>query len=349
MYDDFYCALKGPLRKMNLDNSYLRLRHRIYNSHPLIQYTADKYLYLKKYRQHVKLARISPELLVHTVYRQAMQKAPDGLLNPLLFNEKLNWLKLHWYDPRAIVCSNKFAVRSYVRELGLGDILINLCGQGEYNSFDEIDFSELPDRFVLKPTHDSGHCLICRDKSHFDIKLAKKNFEYWLKVDYCYMAGEWPYHSEKPTIICEDLLEDCENGELFDYKFFCFNGIPEMIFLYSNRVNQLKCDIYNLNWEKQDYRYKPEPSGKIFPRPKKLDDMIRYAGILSKGFPFVRVDFYEVAGRVYFGEMTFFHGGGRNRFFPEVLDRHFGNKIILPDEIHDPWKILRITEKRKKR
>lgn len=319
------------------------MRHRIYNSHPLIQSTAEKYLFIKKYKQHVKLARISPELLVSSVYSQAMHLPADRLLNPQTFNEKLNWLKLHWYDPRAITCSNKYTVRSYVKECGLEEILIDLCGQGEYCCFDEIDFSKLPNQFVLKPTHDSGHCLICHDKELFDVKLARRKFDWWLKVDYCYMAGEWPYHTEKPTIICERYLEDHETGELYDYKFFCFNGEPEMIFLYSNRAKQLKCDIYNLNWEKQDFLYKPESSGKTFLRPKKLDDMIQYAKTLSKGYPFVRVDFYEVDSNIFFGELTFFHGGGRNRFLPAELDRYFGDKIILPNEIQNPWEILNIT------
>ncbi len=132
------------------------------------------------------------------------------------------------------------------------------------------------------------------------------------------MSGEWPYHSEK-YIVCEKYLEDKKAEELLDYKIFCFNGKPELIFFVSDRVHHARSDFYDLEWNILPFRWEYEPSGKIFPKPSKLEDMIAYAKILSEGFPFVRVDFYQIDGKVYFGELTFFHWGGLEIFNPKVL------------------------------
>ncbi len=266
-------------------------------------------------------------------YRRYFKKKLD-LSNPQSFNEKMMWLKAYWFDENAIICSDKNSVRSFVEDKGYGHILIKQIAL--FDSPSEIDLSKLPDRFVLKPTHDSGHVIFCNEKSAFDIKKAQRRLKKWLKIDYEYMGGEWVYHSNSKKIVCEEFLEDKEAGELFDYKFFCFNGEPELVFFVSDRAKHAKSDFYDLNWNLMDFRWIYEPSGKLHPKPKLLDEMIHIARVLSKGFPFVRVDLYEVSGRIYFGEMTFFHGGGCGWFKPDSIDYDLGRKIELPKP-GTPW------------
>ena len=278
-----------------------------------------------------------PEYIIRDMYKNVFGREPD-LDAPITFNEKLQWLKLYWYDERATICSNKHLVRSYVEQKGLGDLLIPQYGV--YNSPKEIDFTSLPDKFVLKPSHDSGHVILCTDKTAFDQIGAVKKLEKWLNVDYEFMSGEWPYSGLK-YIVCEKFLEDKKAGELLDYKFFCFSGEPYLCFFCSDRKNHVKSDFYDMNWVKQDFRWYYEPSGRVFEKPETFELMKKYAQILSEGFPFVRVDFYEVEGKVYFGELTFFHGGGLGWFKPDEIDRQLGEQLILPQKSNPlPWDIV---------
>lgn len=257
--------------------------------------------------------------------------------NPLTFNDKMQWLKVYWFDPRVVQCCDKDKVREYVSEKGLSELLIPQIAV--FKNINEININMLPDKFVLKPSHDSGHTYICTDKNSFDLKRAKRELAKWLACDYAFRGMEWAYHNNHPTIVCEELIEpDHEAGELFDYKFFCFNGKPEYIFFVSDRQNEAKSDFYDMNWQLQNFRWFYEPSGKIHPRPKCFAQMAKYAEILAKDFPFVRVDFYEANGKVYFGELTFFHGSGYGWFKPEEWDRKFGDKIELPEKTSlNPW------------
>lgn len=309
---------------------------------PSLYVKYEERVFKMTYRYHQKLLKKSPETLIKHVFIKNFNKEIN-LESPRTFNEKLNWLKLNWYDERARMCSDKYLVRDYVRKKGLGHLLNPLCGKEVYKNPDQIDLSELPERFILKATHDSGHNIICTDKNKINMKLAKKKMKWWLKIDYSVMSGEWAYKNNNPRIICEEYLEDKEKGELLDYKFFCFNGRPEMIFLASDRKNHAKSDFYDLNWNKLPFRWIYEPSGKIFKKPEMLQEMIKYAAILSEGFPFVRVDFYEIKGQVYFGELTFFHGGGCGWFKPESVDLELGEKIILPLK-QNPWDKIRESD-----
>lgn len=298
------------------------------------------------YKHNRKLALSGhPEEIVKEMYFKAFGKMPD-LENPKTYNEKLQWMKLYWYDERARICASKHFVRDYVKQKGLGDILIPQLGV--YKSTDEIDFDALPDRFVLKPSHDSGHIIICKDKSSFDRQKAVSDLNKWMKTDYEFMSGEWQYHGER-VIVCEEFMEDKKVGELLDYKFFCFSGKPELCFFCSDRRHHVKSDFYDMDWNKQDFRWLYEPSGKVFPRPENLETMIKYAEILSEGFPHVRVDFYEIEGKIYFGELTFFHGGGLGWFKPEEIDYRLGDLIKLPEKASPtPWEMI-IKENREKK
>jgi len=278
-----------------------------------------------------------PESHVKTLYKKYMGCDLD-LQSPQTLTEKLNWLKVFWYDPVAFECSDKLMVREYVKRKNLGRILNELyC---VWDDADDIDLTGLPEEFVLKTTHDSGHIAICTEKARFDLKAAKRMFRKAMRYDYCFFSAEWPYQTNRPRIICERLLKDEKAGEIFDYKFYCFNGKPFCIFFASDRKNHVKADYYDLDWNLLPFRWRYEPSGKVYPAPQRLKEMTEYARILSEGFPFVRVDFYEVNGNVYFGELTFFHGGGYGHYQPEEMNLVMGREIVLPEK-SKPWEIVK--------
>lgn len=302
---------------MNLENK----RNSIYSR------LLEIYRSFRKYIKKIYYRALSDEKHLSIIFKNIFGRKMD-IVNPLTFNEKLQWLKLYWRDPRSVICSDKLAVREYLVSLGLGHLLINIIAT--FNNVDDIDIDKLPNKFVLKCTHGSGCNIICKDKANLNWKESKKKLNNWMNTNYFWFSREWPYKNIIPRIVCEEYMEDSSVGELLDYKFFCFNGKPEMIFFCSDRSDHVKSDFYNLNWELLPFRWEYEPSGKLFPKPSTLDEMIEYAKILSKDFPVVRVDFYEVNGKVYFGELTFFHGGGFGRFYPSDIDIELGNKIKLP-------------------
>lgn len=311
----------------------------IKNNKWLQRVLSKPYFYLFYFRNKRTIEK-SPETFISSFYKLNFNRDLN-LSNPKTFSEKLNWMKLYWYDERALICSDKYTVREYVKSKGLGTILNELYAV--YDSPKEIDIRKLPAQFVLKATHDSGHVFICTDKNTFDIKKVKKQLRRILNFDYEYFGGEWPYASNHKKIICEKYLEDKNAGELFDYKFFCFNGKPEMIFFCSDRANRTKSDFYDLDWNLLPFRENFEPSGKVYPKPSQLTQMIEYARLLAEGFPFVRVDFYQVEERIIFGELTFFHGAGTAWFKPETIDQDLGDKIVLPNKTK-PWEIIKSIE-----
>jgi len=271
--------------------------------------------------------RLSDERYLKIIFNKIFKRSLD-LNSPKSFNEKLQWLKLYWRDPIAEQCADKYLVREYVKEKGLGNTLNALIDV--YDNVDQINFDKLPDQFVLKCTHGSGCNIICKDKNLLNWYDAKKKLSSWMKINYYWPGREWVYKDLKPKIICEKYLEDIKSGELYDYKFLCFSGKPEYIFFCSDRENTVKSDYYNLDWELMDFKGEYPRSNKKHPKPEKLSEMVEYAKVLSNGFPFVRVDFYVAEGIVYFGELTFFHHGGFGRYYPENIDYELGNKLVLP-------------------
>ncbi len=223
-------------------------------------------------------------------------------------------------------------VRNYLKERGLGHLLNDLIAK--YDSVEEIDLQKLPNRFVLKATHGSGWNIICKEKKLFDWSDAQKKLKRWMYDNYYFHSFEWPYKEIKPRIICEKFLQDEKRGELLDYKFMCFNGKVRCLFVCSDRHSPtgLKVDFYDLDWNIMPfYRYYPN-SGKKIDKPKYLSEMVKYAEILSKPFPFVRVDFYEIEGNIIFGELTFFPGSGMEYFRPQSYDYVLGSWITLPSK-----------------
>jgi hypothetical protein len=294
--------------------------------------------YFRIYKRNKKLIDdISIEYLLKVQFKEYMEKELN-LDSPTTFNEKIQWLKAYWFDKDALICANKYLVRDYLQNRGLGHILNDLIAI--YKSPEEINFNDLPDKFVLKPTHDSGHTIICDDKNKLDKKKVILDLKKWIAVDYEYLSGEWVYALEK-YIICEKFM-DCLDKELIDYKFWCFNGKVVYISLYIERFSSsgLKVDIYDREWNLLPFiRHYPNSGIKI-DKPPRLREMIEYAEILAGNFPFVRVDLYDYLGNIVFGELTFFPGGGLLGFQPESADYEMGNKLVLPAK-SKPWHIIK--------
>lgn len=254
-----------------------------------------------------------------------------NLDNPQTFNEKLQWLKLHDRNPLYTVMVDKYAAKKYVSDI-IGEQYI-IPTLGVWESFDDIDFGQLPDQFVLKCTHDSHGLVICRDKSRLDLKSSKKRIIKSLKRNYFYAGREWPYKNVPPRIIAEQYMEDTETSELRDYKFFCFNGKVRALFIASSRQDEgeeTKFDFFDTEFNHLPFTNGHPNAAKPIQRPKRFDEMKELACKLSLGIPHVRVDFYEVDGKVYFGELTFYHWSGFMPFNPEEWDKTFGDWIKLP-------------------
>jgi len=259
------------------------------------------------------------------------------LKNPKRYTEKLQWLKLNYKNPLMIRCVDKYDVRKHVENLGLGSILTKCYGV--FDSVEDIDFSILPDKFVLKDTLGSGgnSVIICTDKNTVDIDSIKKHISAWVKINHKKKSGgrEWPYYSgKKHRIIIEEYIDsDISEGGLIDYKFLCFNGKPVILYILADREmgEGAGCGIFNMNFEKLPYLELDErPLKRDIKKPDNLSDMIAIAKKLSKDFPEVRVDLFNRDGRIIFGELTFFDSSGYMLFEPDDFDVILGKKLTLP-------------------
>ena len=255
-----------------------------------------------------------------------------NLNQPKTYSEKIQWMKLYDRNPLYTTLVDKYLVKEYVSKI-IGNQYI-IPSLGVWSKFDDIDFNLLPEQFVLKCTHDSGGLVICKDKSNFDIKKARMIINKSLKCKYYKSYREWPYKNVVPRIIAETYMED-EFGELKDYKFFCFNGKVKSLFIASDRQNEeedTKFDFFDENFNHLSFT-NGHPNAKKMPKkPVMFEEMIKLAETLSKGFPHVRVDLYEVGKKIYFGEMTFFHWSGLVSFNPESWDYKFGEWLQLPNK-----------------
>jgi hypothetical protein len=275
---------------------------------------------------------IPDKFYVKAYFRLVMGKKLN-LKNPQTYSEKLQWLKL--YDRKSVYTQmvDKFDAKEYVANI-IGDEYI-IPTIGVWDKFDDIDFDQLPDQFVLKTTHDTGGVIVCKNKTILDINAARIKICKHLRNNPFYLTREWPYKNVKPRIIAEKLLVNNSNEELLDYKFYCFNGVVKCILLCSNRdaaKNNLCLDFYNLKWEKTHYKFTKYANNVIcFPRPKNYDLMVKFSEKLSTNIPSIRVDFYEVNGHLYFGELTFTTTSGFSSYEPIEWDYIMGSWIVLPN------------------
>ncbi|MBF7097909.1 glycosyl transferase [Alkalibacter sp. M17DMB] len=248
-----------------------------------------------------------------------------NLENPTTYNEKLQWLKLNDRNPEYTKFVDKYEVRKFIEKTIGNDYLIPLLGVWE--DIEEIDFDKLPNQFVLKCTHDSGGLVICKDKTKLDINKAKKKLQKSLKHNYYWGQREWIYKDIKPRIIAEKYMVDESKKELKDYKFFCFDGAVKAMFIATDRGIDTRFDFFDLEFNHMPFMQHYPNASKTIIKPKGFEEMIKLANVLSKGIPHVRVDFYDINGKVYFGEMTFFHFSGWEKFEPSEYDEVFGKWI----------------------
>lgn len=263
------------------------------------------------------------------LFRYLMKKECD-FDNPQTYNEKLQWLKVYDRKPLYTQLVDKYEVRKFVTER-IGEEYLIPC-LGVWDHFNEIDFDKLPDQFVLKCTHDSGGLVICKEKNKLDKAKAKKKIDHCLRRNYFPNHREWPYKDVKPRIIAEQYTVDESGYELRDYKFFCFDGEPKAMFIAKDRGIDTKFDFFDTDFHHLPFTNGHPNADTEIKKPVNYEEMLRIAGILSKGIPHVRVDLYNVNGKILFGEMTFFHWSGLVPFKPEKWDYIFGSWIKLPEK-----------------
>lgn len=252
-----------------------------------------------------------------------------NLKDPKTFNEKLQWLKLHNRDPYYNKLVDKYLVREYIEQKIGEQYLIPLIAV--YEKVDDINWDELPEKFVLKCTHGSKSNIICTDKNKLNIKEAKQKLNKWMQWNWFWYGREWPYKNVKPRIICEKLMVDGTEPDLKDYKILCFNGEPKIVQVDYNRYKDHKRNLYDTDWNVIPVTFVyPSDSKILIKKPEKLDEMLRMATILSKNHPHLRVDFYSINNEIYFGELTFYPEAGFGTFEPNDFDKTVGTWINLP-------------------
>lgn len=278
-----------------------------------------------------RIITVPDKLYIRLFYKLEFNKKLN-LKDVKTFNEKLQWLKIHDRKSEYTKLVDKYKVKEYVgNKIGVEYIIPTL---GVWDKFQDINFSLLPNQFVLKCTHDSGGLIICRDKNSFNIKENKKKIEKLLRRNFYYSGREWPYKNVKPRIIAEKYMVDESNKELKDYKFFCFNGKVKFFKVDFDRFIEHHANYYdtNLNLLPFGEVICPPDFNRKIEIPNNINEMINLAEKLAKDIPFVRVDFYNVNGKIYFGEMTFYPAAGFGKFEPEEWDKKIGDMLELPKE-----------------
>lgn len=277
------------------------------------------------------IIKIDDKSFLEILYKRKFGKNLN-LEDPKTFNEKMQWLKLYDRNPKYTNMVDKYEAKKYVSNIIGKEYIIPTLGI--WDKFEDIDFKKLPNKFVLKPTHTSGNVFICKDKNQIDYKKLKKGVDKWLKRNYYYTGREWPYKNIKPRIIAETYMKNKDEVGLKDYKFMCFNGKVKCSFVCSNRNSKegLNVDFYDLNWNKMPFTRHYPNSKENIKKPINYELMIELSEKLAADIPFVRVDFYEVNGKIYFGELTFYPGSGFEEFYPEEYDKILGDMLKLPKQ-----------------
>ncbi|MCR5250601.1 MAG: glycosyl transferase [Lachnospiraceae bacterium] len=276
--------------------------------------------------RHDWMCEHRPEEETIKYYRAVFGCDPD-FTDPKTINEKIHYLKLKAYasDPVVAECADKYAVREYLKKRGMEDILPGLLFSCERAG--DVPWDALPERFVLKCNHGCGYNIICRDKSSLDIKEAEKKLKRWMKEDYWKEFCELHYRTIKKRIIGEEYLGD----DIETYKFYCFNGVPRLVYVMTTEGEKHYIDYFDPDWKHLDvYRVDrpgvPDPA--MIERPPHLNEMLDIAAALSKPFPLVRVDLYDLE-KVYFSELTFTPAGGFLRLDPPETEREWGDWLDL--------------------
>ena len=288
-------------------------------------------------KNHHLLDPLPDGLYLKLIFREKMGY-PLNLKDPKTFSEKLQYLKLHDRKFRYTKMVDKAAAKKYVKTR-VPELHI-IPTFGVWDHFDDIPFDDLPDQFVLKCTHDSGNVVICRSKAAFDKENAKRMLENALAHNYYRGGREWPYKNVPRRILAEQYMEDeesCQNGQLSDYKFYCFHGVPKFLY-YSTGMEDHKTariTFLDMNWNKTPFQrsdYLNHADSELPEKPKEFDELVRIASKLSEGIPFLRVDLYVLKDGIYFSELTFSPCSGMMRFEPEIYDKVLGHFLHVGTE-----------------
>ena len=275
----------------------------------------------------MKLIKLSDKKYLEILFKDKLGYALD-LNNPKTYNEKMQWLKLYDRNPKYSKLVDKYEVKKYIKDKIGEKYLIKTLGI--YNNFDEIDFESLPNQFVIKCTHDSGGLVIVKDKSSFNINDARKRINKCLKMDFYRLGREFAYKDVSPRIIIEEYMEDKKNT-LNDYKFFCFDGVPKIMYVSSDsHTDNQKIAFFDMEYKQIDIKRDDYNDYDVLPsKPKTFEEMKKIARILSKDIPHVRVDLYEINGKVYFGELTFYTCSGYMPFKDKKWDLELGKFVKI--------------------
>jgi hypothetical protein len=281
-------------------------------------------------------SHVSDEAMVKFLWHINYGKEKLNLENPQTFNEKLQWYKLYYHDNLMTQCSDKYLVRDYVKKCGLSHILTPIYSV--YEKVEDISFETLPDECFIKCTHNSnGNILWRKNESLNDVIFIKKKLNRMLKNNAYYSSREWSYKNIKPRIICEKLLKSDDSNGLVDYNFFCFDGKPKLV-MYNIGLSDEKGEhsigkraVLDMNFDPINITTSMNPlDSKFIKKPNNFSDMIKYAQVLSKPFPHVRVDFFYVNGEIRFGELTFYSAGGYVKLEPKKWQYIIGDWMKLP-------------------
>lgn len=279
------------------------------------------------------LTKISPKLTVSILFRLCHHRKLD-LKDPKTLDEKLQWMKLYYYKDNELVkqCADKWRVRDYVKDCGLEHILNDVIKV--YKDPDEIEWDELPDKFVLKWNFGNGGNVVCYNKSELDKKAAVEDLKRFKKIKFHLLAAEPQYDIDQKLLLCEKFIETEDGKSPTDYKIYCFNGVPKYVLCCIGRADDHKPSFYffdrEWNLQRLNRQGKNAPEGFTVPKPDGIDQLFDYAEKLSKPFPFVRADFYLENGKGYFGELTFTPGGGFDYGRLPESDLLFGSMVELP-------------------
>lgn len=276
------------------------------------------------------LLRFIPDkAMLKLQYRIKFRRRLD-LENPKRFTEKIQWYKLNYKNAIMPICSDKYAVREYIKSKGLEHILNELYYV--FDKPDEISLEKLPEKFVMKLSNGSGTNLLCTNKKYLDENEVKKEFKSFIFKVKANLGREWPYMQAKPVIIVERLLEDEEhvNNAINDYKIFCYDGKPEYVICISDRYSD-SCNhlVYDTEWNKIRVASEGARIEENAPKPENLQEMLDIAAKLSEDFPYARIDLYSLKGKTYFGEITFYPWSGYMEFEPDEFDYILGKKFVL--------------------
>lgn len=269
--------------------------------------------------------------LCPNLYNMVVFRVKNGyfcnLNNPTTFNEKVQWRKKYQHDSRYPMLVDKWEVREYISQI---EPKILVPTYGVYSKIEDINFEELPDSFIMKPTHGFGKVVICSDKKTLDKEEVLKTAQKWFSYNQFSITGEWQYKDLKPRIIVDTLLGE----NIKDYKFFCFDGEPYAIQIDSDRYTNHKRQLLDTNWKKIPCSLAYPDDTSVLEKPTELEEMLDISRKLSKGFDFVRVDLFLVNGKIYFSELTFTPGNGMDRFTPYDMDSQFGSQWIIDKNQH---------------